>query len=134
MKTCPYCLKKVPDGARKCGACGEWVEPEIVHKYENLKELGKAVGGDVKRAVEAAKPTAAKVGAGAGAVGLIILLLCLSPVVLGFGIAFVYACLHWSEDSPTQAYHTMAIVTGLPFAVMLLMAMLMTVSRLRSKR
>jgi hypothetical protein len=27
VKTCPYCTAEIPDEARKCKHCGEWVEP-----------------------------------------------------------------------------------------------------------
>jgi hypothetical protein len=26
MKSCPYCLAEIPDRARKCQHCGEWIE------------------------------------------------------------------------------------------------------------
>jgi hypothetical protein len=50
MKTCPYCIAAIPDEARKCQHCGEWVvtpptreeRPSNDAERQKLDELGRA--------------------------------------------------------------------------------------------
>jgi hypothetical protein len=38
VKQCPYCLASIPDEARKCQYCGEWVERPPALETERLRD------------------------------------------------------------------------------------------------
>jgi hypothetical protein len=40
MKQCPFCMGQIPDDARKCQHCGEWVDSSPASGVRN--DLGRA--------------------------------------------------------------------------------------------
>jgi hypothetical protein len=63
MTTCPYCLAEIPDEARKCAHCGEWVAPD--------RGAGPPAGKDCVRLLGEAAKTGVAVYAILSVLGLI---------------------------------------------------------------
>jgi len=48
MKKCPYCTADIPDEAKKCKHCGEWVEPRDAPASDLRLSVGPPTRGPTK--------------------------------------------------------------------------------------